>query len=111
MSEDTFSQLVAKSIASNLQPLVGWLYAVFAAVALGTATLVGMWYDLKHAVAGAERMAVESKAEAAGGREEVRTLAGTVAAHSLELAVLKAQRARTTAATTTTAGGAPSGGR
>lgn len=88
------SQLVAKAIASNLRPLVGWLYAVFTAVVLGTAALVGMWYDLKHAVADAERVALEAKESAAEGRTEVRTLAGTVAAHSLEIAVLKSQRAR-----------------
>ncbi len=94
MSDDTLSQLVAKSIASNLRPLVGWLYAVFAAVVFGTATLVGMWYDLKHSVAAAERAAAEARASAAEGRTETRTLAGTVATHSMEIAVMKAQRLR-----------------
>lgn len=88
------SQLVARSIATNLRPLVGWLYAVFAAVVLGTATLVGMWYDMRHAVAEAQRLGAEAKAEAAGGRDEVRTLAGTVVTHSLEIAVLKSLRGR-----------------
>lgn len=48
MSDDTLSQLVAVSSASNLRPLVGRLRAVFAAMVFGTATLVSMWHDLKH---------------------------------------------------------------
>lgn len=92
MSDDTLTELVARAIASNLRPLVGWLYAVFAAVVLGTATLVGMWYDMRHSVAEARRLGAEAKAEAAEGRGEVRALAGTVVTHSLEIAVLKETR-------------------
>lgn len=62
MSDETLSQLVTEAIASNLSPLMKWLYGVFVAVVIGTAFVVGMVADVRTEIKEAKREAVEARA-------------------------------------------------
>lgn len=84
MSDDTLSQLVAEAIRDNLAPIVKWLYATFAGVAVGTAFVVGMVYDVKSGIENAKRDAQEAK-------HSVGDLRATVHGHDRSIAVLEAK--------------------
>ena len=92
MSDDTLSQLVAESIAHHISPLVRWLYAVFAAVIVGTAFVVGMVYEVKYGITDAKRDAGEAKATALSALQATTDLRTTVTGHDRDIAVLKSQR-------------------
>lgn len=81
MSDDTLSQLVAEAIAQNLKPLMGWAYAVFASVIVGTAFVVGMVYEVRGGIRDAQR-------DAAQAREAVGDLRATVTGHERSITVL-----------------------
>lgn len=92
MSDDTLSELVADAIAHNLSPVVKWLYAVFAAVIVGTAFVVGMVYEVKYGIIDAKREAGEAKAAAVSALGAAADLRVTVTGHDRDIAVLKFQR-------------------
>ncbi len=92
MSDDTLSQLVADAIAANISPLVRWLYAVFAAVIVGTAFVVGMVYEVKFGITDAKREAGEAKAAASSAMQATTDLRTTVTGHDRDIAVLKFQQ-------------------
>ena len=92
MSDDTLTQLVAEAIAQHLSPVVRWLYAVFAAVIVGTAFVVGMVYDVKYGITDAKRDAGDAKATAVSAIQLTTDLRAVVVGHDRDIAVLKSQR-------------------
>lgn len=80
MSNDTLTDIIARSIGANLAPVVKWLYATFAAVIVGTACVVGMVYDVRAGIAQARREAEEAK-------ELATHLMTLVSKHEVRLAV------------------------
>lgn len=92
MSDETLTDLVAEAIAHNLSPVVRWLYAVFAAVIVGTAFIVGMVYDVKYGINDAKREAGAAQAAATTAIQASTDLRATVISHDRDLAVLKYQR-------------------
>lgn len=85
MSDDTLTSLLGEAISKHISPLMKGIYGLLAASIVGTAFVVGMWYDVRYSVETARR-------EASEARQAAADLRATVIGHDRDIAVLKFQR-------------------
>lgn len=92
MSDDTLTQIIGEHIGDhigrNIRPLLKWAYAGVGTLVMGTAFVVGMWYDLKTSTSEAQRDA--SKAL----NKTEQHLEPMINNHETRIAVMEARRTK-----------------
>ncbi len=89
MSEDTFTELMAQTIAKNLRPLVVAGWSVVLGVIAGTVLVLNTVNDTKVGIADAKRDAGQALKDAETAIKATTDLRATVIGHDRDLAVLK----------------------
>lgn len=88
MSDDTLMNLIAEHIGRNIRPIIKLAWAAVLILVGGTATVVGMWHDLKDGTASAQNDATRAIQKT---EQHVEPMLNN---HETRIAVMEARRTK-----------------